>query len=270
MPKAIKIDKNLLEKLYLKDKIGSYDIAKTLNCSQALIMKKLRAYSIKTRTIQEAKSLTPPKYERHDFDGDLERKAYLIGFRLGDLYVNKTHPNSPTIRISVNTTKEEQLELIEELFSQYGHVRRYNRDKNGAINIRCFVNSSFNFLLKKEDKIEDWILGNEKYFFSFLGGYIDAEGNFSSQYNNSFCINTQDKNILHQISLSLNKNGIICKPRFARKAGSIMAGVRSNKDVWQLYIYNRENLMKLIQRINKYIKHGKRRADMMILLSKIK
>src|SRR3989338_10966007 len=102
--------------------MSAYEIARMFCCSQGLIMKRLREYSINTRTIQEAKSLTKPRYKRTNFRGNFEQKAYLIGFRLGDLYVSKTHPNSPTIRIGTNTTKEEQLQLIEKLFSHYGHV----------------------------------------------------------------------------------------------------------------------------------------------------
>ena len=159
---------------------------------------------------------------------------------------------------------------VEELFSHYGHVKRYNRDKNGAISIRCFVNNSFSFLLKKEGGIERWIVKNKKYFFSFLGGYIDAEGHFSNKYNNAFSMNTQDEKIMRQISIYLNKYGIRCmKPRLTRKAGNIMNGIKSNKDVWTINIYNRKNLIKLIESIKKYMKHKKRKADMITTLNKI-
>mgnify|MGYP001580042025 FL=1 len=270
MPKTIKINKEKLKKFYLQDKLGSYEIAKLFNCSQRTIMNYLCKYLIKTRSVQEAKALSKPRYPRKNFNGNSVQKAYLIGFRLGDLHISKTHPNSPTIRISTNTTKNEQLDLVEELFSKYGHVKKYNRDKNGAISIRCFVNNSFNFLLKKEDNVEKWILKNKYYFFSFLGGYVDAEGTFSSKHNTVFSINTQDKKIMHQISFYLNKYGIQCiKPLLARKMNSVINLVKSNKDVWLINIYNKKNLIILIKSVKKYIKHKKRKTDMIMLLNKL-
>ena len=59
------------------------------------------------------------------------------------------------------------------------------------------------------------------------------------------------------------------KPRLTRKAGNIMNGIKSNKDVWTINIYNRKNLIKLIESIKKYMKHKKRKTDMMITLNKI-
>lgn len=271
MPKVIKINKNTLEKLYLAKKLSSYELAKQFNCSQRLILNRLNEYSIKTRNIQEAKALTKPRYPRKNFKENLTKKAYLIGFRLGDLHISKTHPNSPTIRISTNTTRTEQLDLIEKLFSSYGYVKKYNPDKNGATSIRCFVNNSFNFLLKKEDVIEKWILENQIYFFSFLGGYIDAEGTFSSKHNTVFSVKSQDKNIIYQISIYLNKYVINCiVPQLARKKDSVRNNIKSNKDVWVINIYNKKNLLKLIKSVKKYIKHKKRKFDMIMLLKKLK
>ena len=178
MPKVLNIDEKILKNLYLNEKRGSYEIAKILNCSASLIRKRLKEFEIKSRSVQEAKSLTKPRYPRSNFSGDPKERAYLLGFRIGDLYATKTHPNSPTIRIGTNSTKEEQLLLVENLFLKYGHVKRNNRDKNGAIHIRAFVNNSFNFLLPKEDKVDTWILKNQDYFIAFLAGYADAEATF--------------------------------------------------------------------------------------------
>ena len=266
MPKAVYIDKKKLQDLYLIKKLSSYEISRFLNCSQSLIMKRLKEFSTKTRSIQEAKALTKPRYKRKNFNNKIVDKAYIIGFRIGDLYVSKTHPNSPTIRISTNTTKDEQVQLIQELFSSYGHVKQYNRDKRGAITVRAFVNNSFSFLLKREDKIEPWILENKNVFTSFLAGYIDAEGSFVYKKNKVFSIQTHDKKILCQISEKLNNYGIDCmKPKISRKINSVNNGINSNKDVWTLYIYNRENLLKLINLLKEYIRHPKRKNDMLIL-----
>lgn len=266
MPKTINIDKKLLEDLYLKEKKSSYEISIILSCSPSLIRKRLKEYGIKSRSIQEAKSLMKPRYPRKDFNGDFEEKAYLIGFRIGDLHIRKTHPNSPTIRVSTNTTKEAQCALFKELFSKYGHVKQYNRDKNGATSIRAFVNSSFSFLLEKDDKIADWILQNNTYFLNFLAGYIDAEGSFCiyNGYDGVFSIRSQDKNILWSIYVKLRKKGVLCRPpKLVWPAGEIRRNIKNNKDVWGLFIYRKDSLAELIKLLKPLVKHKKRYKDML-------
>lgn len=266
MPKVVNIDKNTLRKLYINKKRGSYEIAEILNCSPSLVRKRLKEFRIKSRSVQEAKSLTTPRYPRNNFIGNLQEKSYLIGFRLGDLYISKTHPNSPTIRVSTNSTKEEQLTLFENLFSKYGHVKRYPRDKNGAVHIRAFLNNSFNFLLSKQDKIEKWI--KHKYIIPFLAGYADAEGTFCICGGDGvFSIKSQDKNILLNLWRELNKIGILCKkPSLFRSEGSIdYRGIKSNKDVYIFNIYRKDSLLKIISLLKPYLKHRKRFKDMLVV-----
>lgn len=259
------LDKKTLENLYITKRLDSYAIAKILKCSPSHIRDNLREFSIKTRSVQEAKSLMKPRYKRTNFNGSANEKSYLIGFRLGDLHISKTHPNSPTIRASCNTTKKDQLDLISKLFSGYGYVSKYPRDKNGAIAIRCFINNSFDFLLKKEDKIDEWILRNKSCFMSFLAGYADAEATFCICGGDGvFSLKTQDKNILWQIYERLNRLGILCKaPGMFRPAGYVdKRGIKNNKDAWILTIYRKDSLLKLIKFLDPELKHKKRRLDM--------
>lgn len=268
MPKVVNIDKSDLEKLYLVDMRGSYEIAKTLNCSASLVRKRLKEFGIKSRSVQEAKALTKPRYPRKDFSGNFREKAYLIGFRIGDLHISKTHPNSPTIRISTNTTKKVQCTLFKELFSRYGHVKQYNIDKNGATSIRAFVNNSFSFLLEKDDKISNWILQNNTYFLNFLAGYIDAEGSFCiyNGYDGVFSLRSQDKNIIWNIYTKLRERGILCKsPKLVWPAGEIRGNIRNNKDAWALFVYRKDSLLELIKLLKPLLRHGKRFKDMLVI-----
>ncbi len=251
-------------KLYVKDKRSSFQIAAQLGCSQSSVMNYLRAHHISRRSIQEGKALTKPLYPRKDFSRDKSEMAYLIGFRLGDLHISKTHPNSPTIRISCNSTKTEQLRLIRKLFSTYGHVAEYPKDKSGAISIRAFVNNSFSFMLEKQDTVPVWISENRKYILSFMAGYIDAEGCFSiAGRNGVFCIRTQDKGILEWVYLEFQGLNVICKPPLlSRIAGSVdYRGIRSNKDVWLLTVNRKESLLRLIKILRPLLRHSKRLAD---------
>ncbi|MBI3888327.1 LAGLIDADG family homing endonuclease [Candidatus Nomurabacteria bacterium] len=264
MPKIIQIQKETLLCLYAKEFLSSYQIAKKLNCSQALVMKKLKIYEISTRTIQQGKALTKPTYERKDFAGTNEEKAYLVGFRLGDLYVGKTHPDSPTIRVSSNSTKSVQIDLIRELFIPYGHVKEIGPDKKGATNIRAYLNNTFHFLVPKYPNTPSWILKSKKYSAAFFAGYVDAEGTFAISNRNQplFSIKSQDKGILSDIhKYILPKIGVKTRFQFVRAKDSIMLGIRSNKDVFGIFVYNRKDLLSILTALLPYLKHGKRKED---------
>lgn len=260
-----------LKKLYLDKKLSSYEIASLLHLSQSWIMSNLRKCAINTRKISEAKVLTRPWYKRKNFSGNQREKAYMIGFRIGDLYINQTSPRSRTIRATSNSTITEQRILFKKIFRDYGHIWEGKPDKKGAVFLRCYLNRSFDFLLPKKDHIENWILKNKKYFLEFLGGYIDAEGTFSVGKNKVFALSSQDKNIIHQIYKKLDDFSIKCnKPiltriRFSRDKN----GVLSNKNVWTLKIYKRSTLLKFIELIESFIRHGKRKKDMISLKSSL-
>ena len=235
-------------------------------------MKKLKIYKIRTRTIQQGKALTKPIYERKDFTGTSEEKAYLIGFRLGDLYVGKTHPDSPTIRVSSNSTKSVQINLIRELFSPYGHVKEIGPDKKGATNIRAYLNNTFSFLVPKYPNIPPWILKSKKYSAEFFAGYVDAEGTFAISNRNQplFSIKSQDKGILSDIhKYILPKIGVNTRFQFVRAKDSVMLGIKSNKDVFGIFVYNRKDLLSILTALLPYLKHRKRREDALKVIKRI-
>ena len=146
---------------------------------------------------------------RKDFSGKLIEKAYIIGFRLGDLGVRKIYPNSKTITVASGSTIKEQIDLIDSLFKDYGKVR-IKTAKNSKINIWVALNESFDFLLSKE--IPVWVERDKKLFLSFLAGFTDAEGNIGI-YNKQavFQMGNYNKKILLFINKNLNNLGIICR-----------------------------------------------------------
>ncbi len=270
----INISEKELERLYLEKKVSSPEIARKFKCSPGLIRNRLREYKIPLRPIQEALPLSnTPKYPRHNFSEDLEEKAYLIGFRLGDLYVYQARPR--TIVISMSSTKYNQIKLFESLFSKYGHIwRGPKKGPHGEKEtmVCCYLNNTFNFLVEKKDLIEPWILKNKKYFAAFLSGYSDAEGSFClCGENGVFNLRSQDKNILHQIRAKLIKLGIILRPaQLARKEGTRdITGTTSNKDIWGLWIYRKDALLKLIELINPYSGHADKRKSMEIVKNNV-
>lgn len=270
---GINIPKKELKKLYIKIKMSSIEIAKKFRCDPGLIGRRLREYKIPVRTIQEALPLSnKAKYPQYDFSGDLEEKAYLMGFSKGDLHVYSRSDNSSSIFINVGSTKVELIKIAEQSFSRYGHIWKSKLYKNGTVYIHCSLNRSFNFLLHKKDLIEDWIIKNTKYFASFLAGYTDAEGSFCLCRNNAvFSIRSQDKGILHQIHSKLIELGILLRPpQIARREGTKdIRGTISNKDIWAIFMHRKDAIFKLIDLIDPYLKHTDKRRRIKILTNNI-
>lgn len=257
LTKPIRISKEKFEYLYHTRRLSLDKIAKILHCSEGGLQRKIINFKVKTRPISERAC----KYKKKDFDGTLEEKAYMIGFRLGDLYVSK---KKNVIVVHCSTTKKAQTSLIKNLFYLYGGVD-IGRAKRGTIEISAFLNDSFKFLIPKEDNIPEWIIKNNKYFLAFFAGYADAEGCFyfrkstngRKRQSASFEIQTQDRQIIHELWLGLNQLDIFSpKPKVSRYGGEIdKRGIKNNKDMWRIGVCQKESLWKMLNFLKPYIRH---------------
>lgn len=252
--------RELLEGLYYQEKLTQAQIAKKLNRSRYNILKLMQGYKLPTRSASQ----TITRYPKNNFSEDLIEKAYLLGFRVGDLNVVLS-PSKKLIIVSCTSTKNEQIQLFDRLFKKYGHVwiGRPRNDGNRVCLAR--LNHSFDFLLPKKDHIPGWVLEKNEYFFSYLAGYSDAEaciGVFNKLAR--FTLASYDKNILKQIYKRLNLANIPCNPpRILVKAGHIKNdGLTYRKDHWHLTIVKKSSLLLLFQIIESYLKHKKRIKDL--------
>jgi len=257
LTKPIRISKEKFEYLYHARKLSLDKIGKILHCSEGGLQRKIKKFVIKTRPISERAC----KYKKKDFDGNLEEKAYMIGFRLGDLNIK---PTKNLFQARCSTTKRAQIILIKNLFSPYTTPHVW-KAKRGTFEITALLNKSFNFLLPKNDCIESWVLKKPKCFLAFFAGYTDAEGCFYFQKSTNgrkwknalFEIQTQDRQIIHQLWLGLTKLGISSpKPKISRYGGEIdKRGIKNNKDVWRLGVCQKESLWRMLNFLKPYIKH---------------
>ncbi len=257
----IELSKKQLYNLYHAKNKSPYFIGKLFGCSFKTITNRLNEYGIPLKTPAFARM----KYRKYDFSEDLIEKAYLIGFRLGDLAVSKTSPNAETVVVRLHTTHDVQIDLFKKLFKKYGKVISYTSSTNPSTNVNAYLNKSFEFLLPKQDFVEKWIINNEKYICSFAAGYIDAEGTFGIyQQRARFKMDAYDKEILFQIHLWLSKNKIINKFfRVAKKGDYVKYGnYHFKKDVWRVNVNEANSLVKFTGLIDPYIRHKKRRKDM--------
>ena len=83
--KPIRIAKSILSDLYVRKKLTQKQIAKIFGHSRFGIQRWMKIYRIKSRNYSEINT----KYPKTNFSGQQSEKAYLTGFRLGDLNVFK-------------------------------------------------------------------------------------------------------------------------------------------------------------------------------------
>lgn len=254
--KPVCIEKKILIDLYLNKKLTQKRIAQRFGHSNFGIQRWMKIYGIKSRIDSESHT----KYLKFDFSGDLLEKAHMIGFRLGDLNVYKVHE---LVQVRCSTTKIAQVELIRGMFKKYGNVHVW-KAKRGTFEIVALLNNSFDFLLPKQDKIEDWMMADKKLLLSFLAGYSDAESCIHMKKNlhgskmpiAGFELATYDKNILNQLGEKLKELGLIFpEPYIKSIAGVDKRGRRHNKDCWRISIYRKDAVWKLLNWLELLMKH---------------
>lgn len=258
LTKPVKLTKKGFQYLYYEKGLSLKKIAKIVHCSESGLERRFKIYNLKSRGIKNRAC----KYKKFDFSEDPIEKAYLIGFRLGDLNVKRV---VNVIQVRCSSTIKYQLNLIKKLFTPYTTVRA-TKGKRGDWDIVAFVSRSFDFLLPKHMQIPKWILKNSNNFFAFFAGYIDAEGYFyfkKPKRNGgistaTFGVQTQDKKIICKLAKKLNDFSIqVYGPRISEPAGHIdKRGVRNNKDVWCFNVIQKQSLWKLIHHLEPYLKHA--------------
>lgn len=249
--RSINISKKTLIDLYYNEKLTQKQIAKNFgNQSAEGIRRLMKIYNLKPRNYSE----TNTKYPKFNFSGNLKEKAYLIGFRLGDLNIYKVHE---LIQARCSSTIKEQADLFTNLFNNYGFVN-ITVAKRGTLEMIVLLNQSFRFLVPKEDLIEGWILRDNEYFLSFLAGYADAEGSYymrKPHYKKSqtgwgiFEVQTYDKNIIYAIYQKLQNFDIM--GTFSHPKRRIL----QNEEMWRLTINKKQSLWNFIKLIKPYHKH---------------
>lgn len=256
-----RIKKSVLTNLYYKKKLTQREIGEKLNRHLGNICNLMKYYKIKTR----GPAFYHTQYKKSDFSGDLEEKAYLIGFRLGDLYA-KLLPAGKLITVGTTSTKIEQIRLFKKLFKKYGNVWISKKRNDGNRTFVVLLNRSFDFLLPKKDYIPRWIQDNKKCFLSFLAGYTDAEGCITIAKDNVaiFRLGSYDRNIMQQIYKNLLKMGIVCNPPriHVKKGHKKKDGLTYHKDEWYFFTNKKHPLLKLLVLLKPLLKHSKRLKDL--------
>jgi hypothetical protein len=241
--------------LYFEKQFTFAEIAQQLGCSPVTVHKRLRACGFEARPAGGSVF----EYPKKDFDGSLRDQAYLIGLRAGDLHVER---GNWAIRVRCTSTHREQIDLIHDLFADYGGVWISQPRARRGTGITVHLNRSFDFLLPHDDHIKEWILADDALFAAFWAGYVDAEGSFIvSRGRAYFKVDSGDKRILYQAWTRLGEMGIVFpEPRLIRPAGTWIKQFQlaSHRDLWRLASERKETLIQLCNIVSPYLRHRKR------------
>lgn len=267
MNKLIKIDKEKLKELYINQQLNNTQIAKILGISPWIIGNRLELFNIPIRK----HALTP----KISFSGKLEEKAYLLGLRAGDIYARK---HFKCITVEVTSSKPEQIQMFQRVFSKYGKVSFY--EKKGGFTEKttrayCYLNDSFNFLIEKSIFIPEWILKKEELFYSFLTGYVDSEGSwiitkhkrYKGKYKDVvFSLGSCDKIILEQIQKKLQELGFNSHLYLVRKMGTNTGMGVCHFDLYRVMIMRVKDVIRLAKILLPLTMHEKKRDKILKII----
>jgi hypothetical protein len=267
--KKVDIPKEVLYDLYWNKNWTTQQIADKYGIKYGRsILKKFKKFGIPSKTVSQA---TTKKFKK-PFPNNLDEKAYFLGLRAGDFYAKQ---KNISVRVQTTSTHTAQINLTKKAFDRYGETRVY-LSKNKAREDEWFIyvdlDASFDFLLKKPEKIPEWILKNDEYFYQFLAAYMDCEGNWHFTKSHdiharfTFRLRTGDKLILEDIKQKLESFGYKTVFTLETKKGSMRPYAPLRKDVYNLTINRKQDIIKLIKNLLPLSKHSEKIRKMYFIL----
>jgi len=268
----IEIDKNNLEELYINQQLTGREIGKILNVSPWIIWDRLKLFNIPIR-----KHVPSQKFP---FSGNLNEKAYILGLRTGDLYATNKRK---LVRIETSSSKLGLIEIFKNVFSKYGDVKvneRKGRITEKSFRTYIYLDSSFEFLVKKIEKMPEWVMNNNQNFFSFFAGYSDAEGSWiianhktkkGINKDSIFSLGSCDKEILQQIHQKLKELGFSSHLYLEKEKCTKTQLGEYSSDFYRIRIYGKD-VGKLANMTLPFIQHERKNKQALeiIELEKIK
>jgi transposase-like protein len=267
----LRVSKEELINLYIKRRLSASQVAKKVGIkSVSNILIALHKYGIPVRDRYEALVTANTKYSKKSFSGNLKEKAYLLGLRIGDLEVRK---DRNLIRIRVCSSKKSQIDMFKKVFGKYSKVRTYSQVIQGRKEIFAYtyLDNTFKFLLDKPSKLPKWIISGDK-FYSFLAGYVDAEGSWKinkshrDAINFTFYIGSEDELILEQIRDRLTRDGFSAHLYLEKKKGQQSNLGSYNKDLYAVCIFRKTDVVRLAKILLPLSRHMDKIKRMKLIL----
>ena len=212
----------------------------------------LKKRGIQLRDKVEAQIEAVTKYQRMPFSGNDEERAYLSGFRVGDLDVVR---HGRAVRVRTSTTHPRMSELFHGLFDCYGYVHSYPRRApvtGYEWSLEADLDGSFEFLLLGLSEVPKEFATKPRLFNSFLAGFFDAEGCLyfhRKASGSSFEIHISNVNLrlltsITEILLRLNYNPkLVVHSQNSERLG----WVHSTSQLWRIMIWRHGEVSRLLR-----------------------
>ena len=232
--------------------------------SESRAWRLMKRYGIPRRTLAEAGI----EYPKASFSGNPNERAYLLGFRTGDLHVKQ---DGNQVRVETTTTHSAMWDLVASCFGAYGRVNRTPSKREDTFQwvVYGYLDKSFGFLLPKPARIPREIFLDQRLFLSFLSGYVDAEGNLrvfqnEDQAGVSFRINSEDEGILRDIRSGLRSMGYHVYFDLAREKGTVHGKTYRNH-LWTIGMFRKQEVIDLVKRLT--VRHREKTEWVRLILS---
>ncbi|MES2225894.1 MAG: LAGLIDADG family homing endonuclease [Patescibacteria group bacterium] len=254
-----------LKRLYISEHWSPAKIGDTYGCNSITVRSRLIEAGIPLKT----KSAAHTRYPKSDFNGSDIEKAYMLGFRYGDLNVYLPRGKSETIVVRSHSTLAVQGNLFKRLFESYGTITVSKNVR--STQMTTYLNMSFSFLLGKyPTEMREWLASSNERLWSFAAGYIDAEGTFGlNQGKGRFKIDAYDYEILFDIHSLFLHSGINSKFRVIARKGENDYGWIWKHDLWRISVNEAKSIETLIHKSKPYMLHEKRITDANMVLQNI-
>ena len=239
--------RTVLDGLHNGKKISLLQISKDVGRSYFSIWGLCRSLGIRTRGVAEAQANSSDarsKHKRRPFDGTEEDRAYMTGFKNGDLTAWQV--SGTAVMVTSSTTHRAFADLFHQLFQGYAHVYQYPMFEEGKgykWKLAARLDNSFRFLLKSAQEAAVEFGEKRTLYLSWLAGLIDSDGNIHVSQDKGrarvrVTIYNSNKQLLYDIIKESLKIGYTLNgPYLLAEVGMVTPrGIRYTKDHWQIAI----------------------------------
>lgn len=209
-----------LHKLYVIDNLSSIKIAKLLNCSKTTILKKLSKFSIKRKSISEARKFQNRKYTKNEnyFSTPNINNSYWAGFIAADGCIGYYNNAEARLCFGCQTKDEILLNNFKNDINYTGQIIRINKNISTlsitSNKIAKDLNKYWNITPKKSLTLKPPNLTNKEEILSYIIGYIDGDGCISFEKNRYLRLSLiGTKEILIWINNEFSNSGCLYKQR---------------------------------------------------------
>jgi len=258
-----------LRKLYWERRMSIRQIASTIGMSYQGTRKRLQKLGP-----LRSKSEGRIRHQRRPFSEKRSERAYLLGLRAGDVNAWRKSPN--TIEARVSTTHPSMTNLFSNVFGRYGHLMLFAERAYLPGHFRwqskVHLDSTFGFLVPKPRTVPRE--SNE--FYRFLGGYSDAECNWSiypqrSRIRVSWTIESFDGRLISQVGarlLSLGFHPLLYQKKERHDSGTkTQKAARGERIRFRMSLCRTDEVISLALKLIPCSMHSEKLARMRLILA---